>query len=102
MVWVKSLRLKLSRKKNHIRGGRTDFSCWRENVREREREGKSSNFSLRSTEISWSEFVGIKMKVHLLDKGYTWVPKTQDFSEDLSKEFRKSNVSGLGSVHGTS
>ena len=42
------------------------------------------------------------MKVHLLDEGYTWVPKTRDFTEDSIKEFRKSKVSGLGSVHGTS
>ena len=42
------------------------------------------------------------MKVHLLDKGYAWVPKTQDFAEDSSKEFEISKVSGLGSFHGTS
>ena len=53
-------------------------------------------------EISWSEFVGLRMKVHLLDEGYTWVPKTWDFAEDSSKEFRKSKVLGLGSVNRTS
>ena len=42
------------------------------------------------------------MKVHLLYKGYVWVSKTWDFAEDSSKEFGKSKVSGLGSVHGTS
>ena len=31
-----------------------------------------------------------------------WVPKTQDFAKDSSKEFGKSKGSGLGSVHGTS
>ena len=41
------------------------------------------------------------MKVHLLDEGYVWVLKTQDFTEDLSEEFRKSKFSGLESVHGT-
>ena len=60
------------------------------------------NFSLQSTEIGWSEFVGPRTKVHLLDEGYAWVPKTQDFTEDSSGEFWKSKVSGLGSVHETS
>ena len=32
---------------------------------------------------------------------HTWVSKTRDFTEDFSEEFGKSNVSGLGSVHGT-
>ena len=63
---------------------------------------ESSNFSLRPTEISWSEFVGLRTKVHLFDKGYAWVPKTWDFVEDSSQEFRKSKVSSLGSVGGTS
>ena len=42
------------------------------------------------------------MKVHLLDEGYAWVQKTRNFVEKSSKEFGKSKVSGLGSVHGTS
>ena len=61
---------------------------------------RNSNFSLRSTEFRPSEFV--KTKVHLLDKGYVWVPKTLDFNWDSSEKFGKSKVSGLGSVHGTS
>ena len=43
-----------------------------------------------------------RMEVHLLDESYAWVPKSQDFAEDSSEEFGKSNVSGLESVHGTS
>ena len=39
------------------------------------------------------------MKVYLLDEGYAWVPKKQDFAEDSSKEFGKSKVLGLVSVH---
>ena len=31
-----------------------------------------------------------------------WLPKTRDFAKDLSKEFGKSKVSGLESIHGTS
>ena len=62
---------------------------------------KNKNFSLRSTEFRQSEFVVPRMKVHLHDEGYVWVPKTWDFAEDSSEEFGKSKVSGLGSVHGT-
>ena len=47
-----------------------------------EREGESSNFSLRSMEIGRSEFVCLSMKVHLFDEGYSWVPKMRDFTED--------------------
>ena len=53
-------------------------------------------------EIGGLVFIGPRIKDHLLDKGYAWVPKTQDFVEDSSEEFRKSRVSSLESVHGTS
>ena len=53
-------------------------------------------------EIGGSFFIGLRTKDHLLDKGYAWLPKTRDFAKDLSEEFGKSRVSGLGSVHGTS
>ena len=40
-------------------------------VREEKREkGRDSNFSLRSMEIGWSEFVRPRTEVHLLDEGY--------------------------------
>ena len=42
----------------------------------KERGERSSNFSLRSTKIGGSVFVGPRTKDHLLDKGYAWVPKT--------------------------
>ena len=74
----------------------------RERRRERETIEISSNFSLRSTEPGCSVFVGPITKVHLLNEGYARVPKTRDFTEDSSEEFRKSKVSCLGSVHGTS
>ena len=48
------------------------------------------------------EFVGPRIKVHLLDEGYVWVLKTMDFVEDLSEGFGNSKVLGLGSVHKTS
>ena len=53
------------------------------------------NLSLRFTEFGWSEFIGPRTKVHLLDESYAWVPKSQDFAKDLSKKFGKSKVSGL-------
>ena len=59
---------------------------------EREKKGEEvsfQNLSLQSTEIGWTKFVGPRTKVHLLDEGYVWVPKTLDFAKDLSKEFGK-------------
>ena len=53
----------------------------REIREKREREERSSNFSLQYTEIDGSIFVGLRNKDHLLDKGYAWVPKTQDFAK---------------------
>ena len=49
----------------------------------RERREKISTFSLRSTEIGWSESVEPRFKVHLLDEGYAWVPTTRGFTEDF-------------------
>ena len=46
-------------------------------------------------------FIWPRTKDHLLNKGYAWVSKTRDFTEDSSEELGKSRVSGLGSVHGT-
>ena len=60
------------------------------------------NFFLQSPKIDWSEFVGSRTKVHLLDEDYAWIPKTGDFTKDSSEEFGKSNISGLESFHETS
>ena len=48
------------------------------------------------------ELVGLRTKVHRINEGYAWVPKTWDFPEGLNEEFGKSKVSGLGIVHGAS
>ena len=69
---------------------------------EREEDVGNRTFFPQSTEFCRSKFVESKMKAHLLDEGYAWVQKTQDFTEDSSEEFGKSKVSGLGSVHETS
>ena len=47
------------------------------------REKRNFSFSLRSTEIRWSESVEARFKVHLLDEGYVWVPTTCSFTEDF-------------------
>ena len=46
-------------------------------------------------EFRRSVCVGSRTKVHLIDEGYSWVPKTRDFIENPSEEFGKSNVSGF-------
>ena len=51
-------------------------------MRERKKGEKESSqdFSLLSTKFHRSEFVGLRMKVHLLDEGYVWVPKKKGIS----------------------
>ena len=50
-----------------------------------------------------SEFVEPSVKVHLLEEGYSWVPKRKDFDEDPKEEIKgKSKFSSLGGVLGTS
>ena len=48
-------------------------------------------FSLQYTEFRPSEFVGLRTKVHLLDEGYAWVPKTRDFTENSGKSLENPN-----------
>ena len=78
---------------------RLDFPAGsRVRVRE-ERKRRAKIFLPGSTEFHRSKFVGLRTKVHRIDEGYAWVPKMRDFAEDPNEEFRKSKVSGLGSVH---
>ena len=54
---------------------------------ERKREGERAKcLCRRSTEFRRSEFVEPRVKVHLLDEGYAWVPKRRDFTEDPTKQ----------------
>ena len=69
-------------------------------MRKKDRK-ESSSFSLRCTKFRLSEFIGPRTEVHLLDEIYALVPKSRDFTENSSKEFKKSKVSGLGIVYGT-
>ena len=61
----------------------SNFLVLREGER-REREHPS--FSLRSSEFSRSEFIEPRVKVHLLDEGYTYIPKMRDFTKDPKEE----------------
>ena len=60
------------------KGKRSHFLVLRE--RKREREGKRDLYiSLRSIGFHRSEFVEPRLKVHILDEDYVWVPKRKDF-----------------------
>ena len=52
--------------------------------RERKRGNQASLFDPRSS-IGW-EFVEPRVKVHLLDEGYAYIPKKRDFTEDSKEE----------------
>ena len=54
--------------------------------RGRRREKELLSFSLRSSEFYRSEFAEPRVKVHLLDKGYAWIPKGRGFTEDPNEE----------------
>ena len=47
--------------------------------RERGGEERNSTFSLRSTKIGLSVFVGAQVKVDPRNKSYAWVPKSESF-----------------------
>ena len=51
-----------------------------------DRKGEAKDVSSGSTEFRRSEFIESKVKVHLLNKGYAWVPKRRDFTEDSRNE----------------
>ena len=72
---------KKGKQKNFIFGEERPDSGLVVRVREGEKRKikKNQSFSLQSTKFRRSEFVEPKVKVHLLDEGYAWVPKTQDF-----------------------
>ena len=90
-----NLRIKLEQRGKREKGDPIFLVCPR--VRE-ERKRRAKSFLLRSTEFRQLKFIGLRTKVYRIDKGYVWVSKMRDFTEDLIKEFGKSNVSGLGSV----
>ena len=92
----------LSSKQKGNLGHKITFSAMF-HVRVREKvKRRAKSFLPRSMEFCWSKFVRPRTKVHRIDEGYAWVPKTWDFVEGPNEEFGKSKVSGFGSVHETS
>ena len=70
----------------------SNFLVLREGER-REREHLS--FYLRSSEFHRSEFVESRVKVHLLDEGYAFIPKKEGFHQrSKGGDFMKSRISG--------
>ena len=43
---------------------------------------RAPSFSLRSTKLRWSNFFEQRSKVHCINKGYEWVPRTRGFAEN--------------------
>ena len=71
----------------------------------REKRGcgeKSSNFSLRSTEIGWSSSDRPRFKVGVLSEGNALIPETPSFAKVSRRRFEKSKALSLGSIRGTS
>ena len=90
-----------SKQKGNLGQKITFFAMFHVIVRE-EGKRRAKSFLPRSMEFRWSKLVRPRTKVHRIDEGYACVPKMWDFVEDPNEEFRKSKVSGLGSVHETS
>ena len=66
-------------------------------LRERKRKGREhSSFFLLSLEFRWSELVEPRVKVHLLDGGYAWVPKMRGFTKIQMRIFREIKYFELG------
>ena len=72
--YLLNLRLSWS-KRGKSRQKEPNFLGLIERVRE-ERNRRAKRFFSRSTKFCQSKFVGPRTKVHLIDEGYTWVPKT--------------------------
>ena len=62
------------------------ISCWKNRGEKGREEERAKCFFRRSTEFRRSEFVEPRVKVHLLDEGYTWVQKKRDFIEDPNEK----------------
>ena len=65
------------------------LSFWSQPNRKREREREKAIFSLRFKGFRQSDLIRSKIKADLRDKGYVWVPESQDSAK----------VQGLG-FHG--
>ena len=77
--------------------GKTPF-FWSFTHKGREKRGcgeRSSDFSLRSTELGWSSCVGPRLKVGVLVEGNAWTPKPGVFVGDSNGKFRRPWVSSF-------
>ena len=84
-----------SAKRIRLRGEKSDSSA-NLIVGEREKRKKEiQSFFLRSTEIRWSEFVEPRIKVYLLDKGYSYVP------ESKIQKIKFGKIEGFGLMKGS-
>ena len=91
-------RLKLKQKGETL--AENQIFCCYVPVRVREdRKSRAKSFLPRSTAFCRSKFVEPRTKVHRIDEGYAWVPKTRGFVKDQNEEFWKSKVSSLGIFH---
>ena len=90
-IWKKGLKI-------IFRGRKITFMLF--GHRNRGREKKNPNFSLRSMKFCLLEFIGPRMKVYLLNEGYAWVPKMRDFVEGFyyTPRGRDSSYFGLFST----
>ena len=98
-TWAKCLKVWIRLKEGRFWWNASHFYA-RFYVRVKEVEEESFQaFFRRSTKYRMSEFVEPRTKIHLLNEGYTCVPKTRNFVEDPKEEILgKSKFSGLGGV----
>ena len=61
----------------------------------RECRERSSNFSLRSTELEWSSRIRPRLKVGVLVEGNVWTPKSGVLVGDSSEKFGRPWVSSF-------
>ena len=61
-----------------------------------EEEGKESFQASLFDPRSRSKFIKPKVKVHLLDEGYAYIPKKRDFTKDLKEEISGNQGFWLG------
>ena len=92
----KKRKTKEKSKGNFVRktGHFLDSSCEKEKREREKKKEKVFRFSLQSKEIGWSDLVGPRVKAHHL----AWATHRHQ-NQGVSTQFQ---ISGLGSVHGTS
>ena len=69
-MWALSLKLKDKLYKSNLREEELISSCGSYGEREKGEDESFQNFSFQSMKFYRSEFVGLRTKDHLLDKGY--------------------------------